>query len=239
MTSPTGPRLRFDSFGKRFGLRTILKSASAWAWPGRITLLMGRNGCGKTTILRCGLGLTWAEFGVVLLEGRRVSGGLPEMSQAGVAFLPDRRLLSPRLTLREHLAAFEQARHEVMDPGPASSLDVEDLLDSRPSRMSGGEQRRAEIWLTVMTGTSCLIADEPFVGIAPADRSRVAAALRSRADAGAAILVTGHEVEDLFDLADEVIWMVAGTTHGLGTPEEAARHAQFRLEYLGTRSLPQ
>jgi urea transport system ATP-binding protein len=239
MTSPAGPRLRFDSFGKRFGLRTILKSASAWAWPGRITLLMGRNGCGKTTLLRCGLGLTWAEFGVVLLEGRRVSGGLPEMSHAGVAFLPDRRLLSPRLTLREHLAAFEQARHEVMDPGPTSSLDVEDLLDSRPSLMSGGEQRRAEIWLTVMTGTSCVISDEPFVGIAPADRSRVAAALRSRADAGAAILVTGHEVEDLLDLADEVIWMVAGTTHGLGTPEEAARHAQFRLEYLGTRRLPE
>jgi ABC-type lipopolysaccharide export system ATPase subunit len=67
----------------------------------------------------------------------------------------------------------------------------------------------------------------------------VAAALRSRADAGAAILVTGHEVEDLLDLADEVIWMVPGTTHGLGTPEEAARHAQFRLEYLGTRRLPQ
>jgi len=158
---------------------------------------MGRNGCGKTTLLRCGLGLTWAEFGVVLLEGRRVSGGLPEMSQAGVAFLPDRRLLSPRLTLREHLAAFEQARHEVLDPGPAATLDVEDLLDSRSFRMSGGEQRRA------------------------------------------AILVTGHEVEDLFDLADEVIWMVAGTTHGLGTPEEAARHAQFRLEYLGTRRLPE
>jgi ABC-type multidrug transport system ATPase subunit len=239
MTPPTGPRLRFDSFGKRFGLRTVLKSASAWAWPGRITLLMGRNGCGKTTLLRCGLGLTWTEFGVVLLEGRRVSGGLPEMSQAGVVFLPDRRLLSPRMTLREHLAAFEQARHEVLDPGPAASLDVEDLLDSRSSRMSGGEQRRAEIWLTVMTGTSCLIADEPFVGIAPADRSRVAGALRSRADAGAAILITGHEIEDLFDLADEVIWMVAGTTHGLGTPEEAARHAQFRLEYLGTRRLPQ
>ena len=86
------------------------------------------------------------------------------MSQAGVAFLPDRRLLSPRLTLREHLAAFEQARHEVLDPGPAASLDVEDLLDSRSFRMSGGEQRRAEIWLSVMTGTSCLIADEPEEG---------------------------------------------------------------------------
>jgi len=67
----------------------------------------------------------------------------------------------------------------------------------------------------------------------------VATALRARAAAGTAILVTGHEVEDLFDLADEVIWMVAGTTHGLGPPDEAARHHQFRLEYLGTRCLPE
>lgn len=238
MTATTGPRLRLDSFGKRFGTRTVLKSASAWAWPGRITLLMGRNGCGKTTLLRCGLGLLWSEYGVSLLESRRVTGGLSEISREGVFFLPDRRLLSPRLTLRQHLDAAGRARRDGLDPGPATVLETDALLDSRPAEMSGGERRRAEIRLAVAAGTACLIADEPLLGIAPADRSRVAAALRARAASGTAILVTGHEVEDLFDLADEVIWMVAGTTHGLGTPDEAARHAQFRLEYLGTRALP-
>ena len=104
--------------------------------------------------------------------------------------------------------------------------------------MSGGERRRAEIWLAIAAASACLIADEPFLGIAPADRSRVAEVLRARAATGTAILVTGHEVEDLFDLADDVIWMVAGTTHGLGSPDEAARNSQFRLEYLGTRALP-
>ena len=239
MTERPEPRLRLDSFGKKFGLRTVLKSASAWAWPGRITLLMGRNGCGKTTLLRCGLGFTRAEFGVVFLDGSPVSGGLPSLSRAGMFFLPDRRLLSPRLTLREQLTAFSQVKGRQVDVTSASPLDVEPLLDSRPGGMSGGERRRAEIWLAVAAASSCLIADEPFLGIAPADRRRVAAALRARAATGTAILVTGHEVEDLFDLADEVIWMVAGTTHGLGTPDEAARHAQFRLEYLGTRALPQ
>ena len=238
MTAVSRPRLRFDSMGKRFGLKTVLKSASAWAWPGRITLLMGRNGCGKTTLLRCGLGLTRADFGTVLLNGRSVTGGLPRMSSDGLFFLPDRRLLSPRLTVRQHLEAFEQARPGRLDYGPPAGLDIQDLLESRPTRMSGGEIRRAEIWLAVASAESCLIADEPLLGIAPADRSRVAGALRARAATGTAILVTGHEVEDLFDLADEVIWMVAGTTHGLGSPAEAARHSQFRLEYLGSRCLP-
>jgi len=231
-------RLRLDSFGKKFGLRTVLKSASAWAWPGRITLLMGRNGCGKTTLLRCGLGFTRAEFGVVLFDGSPVTGGLPALSREGVVFLPDRRLLSPRLTLREHATAFTSVRGADLSATVAAPLSVEDVLDSRPSQMSGGERRRAEIWLTVAAASTCLIADEPFLGITPADRHRVAAAFRARAATGTAILVTGHEVEDLFDLADEVIWMVAGTTHGLGSPDEAARHAQFRLEYLGTRALP-
>lgn len=238
MTERSGPRLRLDSFGKKYGLKTVLKSASAWAWPGRITLVMGRNGCGKTTLLRCGLGLTWSDFGVVLLDGRPVTGGLPALSRVGVSFLPDRRLLSPRLTLREHVRAFTQARGVTFDATPAAPLEVEALLDSKPGQMSGGERRRAEIWLTVAAASSCLIADEPFLGIAPADRGRVAEALRRLAATGAAVLLTGHEVEDLFELADEVIWMVAGTTHGLGSPDEAARNAQFRLEYLGSRSLP-
>jgi ABC-type multidrug transport system ATPase subunit len=238
MKSAPGPtaRVRFDSYGKKFGPRTILKSASAWAWPGRITLLMGRNGCGKTTLLRCGLGLAWSDFGIVLFDGRPIKGGLASLSRAGLNYLPDRRLLSPRLTLQDHVEAFARAGGGGFDPTPAASLEVQALLDLKPGSMSGGERRRAEIWLTVAAASTCLIADEPFLGIAPTDRGKVATALRNLAAAGAAILLTGHEVEDLFELADDVIWMVAGTTHGLGAPSEAASHAQFRLEYLGTRA---
>jgi ABC-type multidrug transport system ATPase subunit len=206
------PRLRLDSFGKAFGSRTVLKGAS-------------------------GLGLTWADFGTAFLEGRRVRGGLPRMSREGLFFLPDGRLLSPRLTVREHVTAVEKTRPHGFDPAPATGLRIERLLDSRTGELSGGERRRAEIWLAVAGARACLVADEPLLGISPADRTAVAEAFRARASTGTAILVTGHEVEELFDLADEVIWMVAGTTHGLGSPEEAARHPQFRLEYLGTRAL--
>jgi len=153
-------------------------------------------------------------------------------------FLPAHRTSMVIMTAAVFLCFVQVRRFKETDLLRNRPLDVEALLDSRPGRMSGGKRRRAEIWLAVAAASTCLIADEPFLGIAPADRDKVAEALRSLAATGAAILVTGHEVEDLFDLADEVIWMVAGTTHGLGTPDEAARHAQFRLEYLGTRALP-
>lgn len=81
----------------------------------------------------------------------------------------------------------------------------------------------AVVWLAVRSLTE----------VEPKDRAVVIRALRVLADAGCALLLTGHEVEDLLTAADEVIWMVAGTTHGLGPSSQARRHHQFRREYLG------
>ncbi len=57
------------------------------------------------------------------------------------------------------------------------------------------------------------------------------------AQQGCAIVITGHEVCQLLDTADDIVWMAAGTTHGMGTPEEAIQHEQFRREYLGAARL--
>ena len=63
----------------------------------------------------------------------------------------------------------------------------------------------------------------------------ICAALRALARDGAGVLVTGHSVEDLLQLADDVIWMVGGTTHHVGTPAQARAHFQLRKDYLGGR----
>ena len=99
--------------------------------------------------------------------------------------------------------------------------------------MSGGERRRCELALALARGPRCLIADEPLNEIEPRDRPLVTESIRTLADGGAAVLVTGHQAEDLLELADEVIWIAAGTTHGLGSPAEARAHGRFRRDYLG------
>jgi ABC-type lipopolysaccharide export system ATPase subunit len=99
--------------------------------------------------------------------------------------------------------------------------------------MSGGECRRAEVAMAWIRQPRCLLADEPFLGVNPIAAETVARALRRMADGGCAVVVTGHEVPQLMEIADEIVWMVAGTTHGVGTPEEAARHDQFVRDYLG------
>ena len=79
----------------------------------------------------------------------------------------------------------------------------------------------------------CLVADEPFRGIDPRDREALGRAFRALAERGCAVVISRHEIPTLFELADRLLWVTAGTTHWLGTPAEARHSDAFRREYLG------
>jgi len=223
-----------DSMGVSFRDRQVLKAATVWAKPGQVTVLLGRNGCGKTTLIRAALGLCRREFGVVRFADQVYERPcLPTLARRGLFYLPDRGLLSWRRTVNWHLRAMSQSVRHPIDLGSISWLGIESLRRKTAKKMSGGERRRVEVGLALLRRPSCLIADEPLAEVSPADRQRVAQGIRELAGHGCAVLVTGHEVDDLLDLADIVVWMVGGTTHWLGTPAEARAHAQFRLTYLG------
>lgn len=227
-----------DSMGKSFGRTEVLKSATVWARAGQVTVVMGRNGSGKTTLLRAALGIYRRDFGIVRYEGNDVPRpSVWRLARLGLFFVPDRGLLGRRGSFREQLGMFERRFGGADSSAVLERLGVASLLDRTAAEMSGGERRRAELALAVARRPRCLIADEPLTEVEPKDRSTVVEALRDLAATGCAVLLTGHEVEDLFDAADEVVWMVAGTTHSLGPPRAAAEHHQFRREYLGPRGL--
>jgi len=227
--------LEFDCFGKAFKGVAVLRSASLWARPGAITVLMGRNGTGKSTLLRLGLGLLRSDRGATRWEGETCRRPrLAALARRGLFFLPDKGLLSRRLPLCEQMG-FYAAAFGGRTEDAADALGLLEVLDLNVGQLSGGEERRAEMALVRLRRPRCLIADEPFMGLSPVDRARVASELRAHADRGAAVAVTGHEVEELMALADEVLWIVGGTTHVLGAPAAATRHDQFRREYLGAR----
>jgi lipopolysaccharide export system ATP-binding protein len=229
------PLFAADSIGKSFGSRTILKAASVWARAGKITVLFGRNGCGKSTLLRIGAGQLRPDHGVVHFAGRAYPRArLPELASLGLFYLPDRDLLSRRMTVREQIRAVEWQFGGSRTAEIIERLGVSRLLGQTPVELSGGERRRAEMAAAWIRAPRCLLADEPFAGINPSDAEVIAEAFRRMAQQGCAILITGHEVRQLLDTADDIVWMVAGATHGMGTPEEAIQHEQFRREYLGS-----
>ena len=230
------PVLRAESYGVRFGGRVVLRSASIWARPGTVTALFGRNGCGKTTLFRCMVGLGRAEYGATHMAGRVFQRPrLHHLARLGLVFLPDRGIL-PRGPVRRWLEfAVRAARSGHDADGVLAALEVGNLLDRSARSLSGGERRRVEWAIALLLRPACLVADEPLAGIEPSDRSAVGDAVRRMAMEGTAVLISGHDVADIMEIADEVVWMTGGTTHGLGAPAAARVHDQFKREYLGGR----
>jgi lipopolysaccharide export system ATP-binding protein len=233
--------LEVDGIGKRFGGLQVLKAASFAGWAGRITVLMGRNGAGKSTLFRISVGRVRADYGRVMYKGEFLARpSLPRLARRGLMYSSQDSSLTRLFSIRAHVDTVARtfgARDRV--EGIVKRLSLAEILDRKPQAVSGGERRRASLALAMIRSPDCLLMDEPFAGIDPADREMVASGLTTLRNAGAAVVISGHDVEDLLQVADEVIWVAAGTTHWLGGPVEAQRHDQFRREYLGPRGRPE
>ncbi len=230
------PFLVVDCVTKSFGAKRVLTAGSLRAECGQVRVLFGRNGSGKSTLLKIAAGCVQPDSGVVHVNGdARLRTSMARMARDGVFYLPDHDLLSSAFTLRQQLRMFENrfAQRTVADA--ARIAMVEALLDRKPHTLSGGELRRAEFAAALTRRPRCLLADEPFRGIAPVDHDAIGAILRAMAAEGCAVVVTGHEVPSLLAFADHITWCTSGTTYELGAPDEARTHEVFGREYLSPR----
>ncbi len=115
----------------------------------------------------------------------------------------------------------------------AERLGIAGQLDRRPFALSAGERRRAELAAVLVRRPTCLLADEPYRGIAPTDAEVLTAVFKQLAADGVAVVLTGHEVPTLLNAADHITWCMSGTTYELGPPATATTHHAFQSEYLG------
>jgi ABC-type multidrug transport system ATPase subunit len=229
--------LRADSIHVRFGERRVLSSATLRAEERNITVLLGRNGQGKSTLLRVAAGLLQPDGGTVQFRGETyLRPRLATLAQHGLFLLADRDLLSPTLTLRRQLEWFAVRYDRPYVEQAAELVGLRHVLDQRMSRCSGGEIRRAEIATAWLRRPVCLLADEPYRGVAPKDAEMLSDVFRAMVADGCAVVLTGHEVATVMDVATRVVWCTHGTTYELGTPAEASTHEQFRQEYLGPQA---
>lgn len=232
--------LRVDSIGKRYGSARVLTAASLVARPGSITALVGRNGAGKTTFLKICAGWIRADHGTITYRGSIYPRArLHELARKGMCLLPaEQPLLSPSFRLGRQLETIAGPHGSPELEAVVARFRLDPLLSQWPHVLSTGERRRASFAVAELIGPHCLLADEPLRDLAPLDAELVCASLRTLRANGCAIVVTGHDTSAMFELADKIVWMTAGTTHPLGTPAEAREHWQFRQEFLGTASTP-
>ena len=189
-----------------YGASRALRRVSLAADKGEVTCILGRNGVGKTSLLRAIFGLHPIRAGRILWEGRALDGMPPyERARAGLALVPQGREIFPRLTVRENLetgfAILPRPLRHIPDEIFELFPILKDMLGRRGGDLSGGQQQQLAIARALVMRPRLLILDEPTEGIQPSiikEIGRVIARLTARGDM--AILL----VEQYFEFAREL-----------------------------------
>lgn len=224
--------LELDGVTKRYGDRAVVDGASFTVAPGRMTGFVGANGAGKTTTMRIILGVLAADSGRVLLDG-------VELGQRGrrrFGYMPEERGLYPKMRLADQLVYL--ARLHGLDTARAARNTAELLerlgLAARQGdpveKLSLGNQQRAQIAAALVHEPTVLVLDEPFSGLDPIAVETVMAVLRERADAGAPVLFSSHQLDIVERLCDDLVIIADGRIRANG-PTEALREAHAGLRY--------
>ena len=195
--------LNVENVDLHYGAAQALRSVSLDVPEGQVTCVLGRNGVGKTSLLKAIVGQMPVTSGKVVWNGDEITSRAPEeRARAGVAYVPQGREIFPLLTVRENLQTglFVLPRAERSIPDEIFELFpvLKDMLSRRGGDLSGGQQQQLAIARALAMRPKLLILDEPTEGIQPSiikDIERVVALLRERG--GMAILL----VEQYFDFA--------------------------------------
>ncbi|MEX5204643.1 urea ABC transporter ATP-binding subunit UrtE [Citrobacter freundii] len=210
--------LQVKELNQYYGGSHILRGVNFEARIGEVTCLLGRNGVGKTTLLKCLMGLIPARSGSVLWQEKNVTHWKPHQRvRAGVAYVPQGRDIFPRLTVEENLLlglsrfSAPEARH-VPDDIYALFPVLQEMKHRRGGDLSGGQQQQLAIGRALASRPQLLILDEPTEGIQPSvikEIGKVISQLAHRGDM--AILLVEQFYDFAEQLADKYLLMSRGS----------------------------
>lgn len=231
--------LRVDGLQASYGRSQILFDVWLAVGQGELVTLLGRNGMGKTTTVRCIMGLTPTRRGTVEFGNTPVTGWLPEaIARRGVGLVPEGRQVFPLLTVEENLVATAANRLALAEPWMLA--DVYRLFPRLKERhnqygrtLSGGEQQMLAIGRALMTNPRLLILDEATEGLAPLIRAEIWQCLTRLKAAGQSILVIDKNVEALIRIADRHYLIERGKVVWVGSSPELAAAPPIQHRYLG------
>jgi branched-chain amino acid transport system ATP-binding protein len=203
--------LRIEDLQVSIAAVQILRGVSLELTGGSMTGLIGRNGAGKTTVMKAVMGLLKARGGSVRFEGRELLS-LPTHRRVhlGIGYMPEDRRLIPDLTVEENIlvpawAAGSAEAGERLERVYRLIPEVREFRERKGLQLSGGQQKLVALGRALMSGTRLLLLDEPFEGVAPALAQRLAELVAGLKNEGMSVMLSESDLQHSERLVDRVI----------------------------------
>ncbi len=227
--------LELDDVHTYYGSSHVLQGISLRIEPGEVLGILGRNGMGKTTLVRSIVGFTPPQRGRIRYRGEDITRYPPfRMVELGMALVPQGRRVFPSLSVAENLEVARRGsghwtRERVYEVFPR----LRERSRNRANQLSGGEQQMLAIGRALMSNPDLLLMDEPTEGLAPLLVREVGRVIGELKRAGLSILLVEQNLALALSVADGVHVMSRGRIVHTGTPETLLQNEEVTSHYLG------
>ncbi|WP_245933422.1 ABC transporter ATP-binding protein [Arthrobacter livingstonensis] len=233
------PLVHIDDFHMKFGDKVVIDGLSFDVARGETFGFLGSNGSGKTTTIRALLGIYLPTSGILEINGRVFSDDYG----ARLGYLPEERGLYKKesvldvMTYFGRLKGLTRAGAQKFSRDYLDRVDLADKADVRVDKLSGGEQQKIQLGVTIMNDPELLILDEPTKGFDPVNRRLLMDIIEDRKKAGATVVMVTHQMEEVERLCDRIVLLKDGKSEAYGTIDEVQNlfgGRTVRLKYSGT-----
>lgn len=215
--------ISIKNFRMDFGKNTVIKDLSFSVNRGEVFGFLGSNGSGKTTTIRALLGLYEPTAGSLLINGEKFN---PQTNGKKLGYLPEERGLYKKETVIDIMMYFGQLKGMERSAAKKWSLNylkrvgIPEKARTRLDKLSGGQQQKVQLGVTIMNDPDLLILDEPTKGFDPVNRRLLMDIIDEQNKKGATVIMVTHQMEEVERLCDRAILLKDGKSEAYGTIEE-------------------
>lgn len=225
MTTKTESIISIKNFTMDFGGKSVIKDLSFDVKRGEVFGFLGSNGSGKTTTIRSLLGIYQPSGGKLHINGKPFAVD----SETKLGYLPEERGLYKKESVIDVMLYFGQlkgltkAEAKQRSEAYLERVKLSDKATTKLEKLSGGQQQKIQLGITIMNDPDLLILDEPTKGFDPVNRRLLMDIIEEHQQAGATIVFVTHQMEEVERLCDRIILLKDGRAHAYGTIKEVKK----------------
>ncbi len=200
-----------SNVSKKFGRLKVLDNVSVTCGKGECIALIGPNGCGKTTLIKCILGMVIPNSGFITFNGRNIAHDWQYRSQIG--YMPQIGRYPDNMTIGQVLGMMKDIRGRSVqqtDEELIERFELKEMMNKRMRTLSGGTRQKVSASLAFLFNPDVLILDEPTAGLDPVSSEILKEKIIAEKSKGKLVLITSHILSELDDLITQVIFMQEG-----------------------------